>query len=121
MSRTRKKEYTGSKKFDRTCRNHGSCGYCEGNRTYNARRKEAAAREQMRDYVVLKGYIYCNVCDGTGCLYCNWKGHILYHTTAKDIELIRCPRCQGTGGDEWSDICDTCAGKGFIPEQKGEQ
>lgn len=41
MSRTVKKSYTGSKRFDKTCRNHGGCPYCEGNRTYsNRKRKE---------------------------------------------------------------------------------
>ena len=34
MSRTRKSPYTGSKRFDKTCRNHGSCPYCRDNRTF---------------------------------------------------------------------------------------
>ena len=34
MSRTRKAPYTGSKRFDKTCRNHGSCSYCRDNRTF---------------------------------------------------------------------------------------
>ena len=28
-----RKPYRGSKRFDHSCRNHGSCSYCEGNRT----------------------------------------------------------------------------------------
>ena len=28
-----RKQYRGSKAFDCSCRNHGSCGYCESNRT----------------------------------------------------------------------------------------
>lgn len=28
-----RKEYRGSKAFDCSCRNHGSCGYCKSNRT----------------------------------------------------------------------------------------
>ena len=33
-------EYFGSKRFDKSCRNHGSCGYCQSNRTHkNIRRK----------------------------------------------------------------------------------
>lgn len=28
-----RKPYRGSKRFDCSCRNHGSCGYCESNRT----------------------------------------------------------------------------------------
>jgi len=34
MSRTHKAPYTGSKRFDKTCRNHGSCSYCRNNRTF---------------------------------------------------------------------------------------
>lgn len=29
----KRKAYRGSKRFDHSCRNHGSCGYCESNRT----------------------------------------------------------------------------------------
>ena len=29
----KRKPYRGSKAFDCTCRNHGSCSYCESNRT----------------------------------------------------------------------------------------
>jgi hypothetical protein len=29
----KRKPYRGSKRFDHTCRNHGSCSYCEDNRT----------------------------------------------------------------------------------------
>ena len=31
----RRKEYRGSKRFDSHCRNHGVCGYCRGNRTFD--------------------------------------------------------------------------------------
>ena len=34
-----RKEYHGSKRFDSTCCNHGSCGYCEDNRTKKLREK----------------------------------------------------------------------------------
>jgi hypothetical protein len=40
----RRAPYLGSKRFDRTCRNHGSCGWCHGNRTINQRRVAAALR-----------------------------------------------------------------------------
>lgn len=39
MSRTVKQKYKGSRAIDKTCRNHGSCPYCEGNRLYKHRRK----------------------------------------------------------------------------------
>ena len=34
MSRTIKHKYTKSKAIDKTCRNHGSCPWCFGNRMY---------------------------------------------------------------------------------------
>lgn len=37
MSRTIKKPYPkkfDSRRFDRSCRNHGSCAYCQANRTF---------------------------------------------------------------------------------------
>ena len=40
MSRTQKREYSGSKKIDKSCRNHGSCPYREGNRKYSSLKRE---------------------------------------------------------------------------------
>ena len=38
-----RKPYTGSKSFDKTCRNHGGCSWCEENRKYkNIKRLEKA-------------------------------------------------------------------------------
>lgn len=37
-----RKQYRGGKAVDRTCRNHGSCGWRLGNRMYkNLKRKQA--------------------------------------------------------------------------------
>ena len=30
-----RKQYRKSKAFDKTCRNHGGCPYCEGNRKHS--------------------------------------------------------------------------------------
>ena len=35
-----RKPYRGAKAVDSTCRNHGSCGWCEGNRLYSSRKRE---------------------------------------------------------------------------------
>ena len=32
--------YYRSACFDRTCRNHGACGYCYGNRMHNNKRRD---------------------------------------------------------------------------------
>lgn len=38
-----RKPYRGSKAIFRSCRNHGSCKWCEGNRTYRNRKNKAKA------------------------------------------------------------------------------
>jgi 5-methylcytosine-specific restriction endonuclease McrA len=50
MSRTYKKPYTGSKRHDATCRNHGSCSYCAENRAQREKRQKAVADDSMEDY-----------------------------------------------------------------------
>lgn len=35
-----RKQYTGAKAIYGSCRNHGSCGWCEGNRTYQHRKEK---------------------------------------------------------------------------------
>ena len=47
----RRKQYRDSRLFDVTCRNHGSCGWCEKNRTHNARKAEYASLEALRTYL----------------------------------------------------------------------
>ena len=50
MSRTRKKPYTGSKRFDRTCRNHGSCDWCKRNRLYQALKWLEATTKELKEF-----------------------------------------------------------------------
>ena len=54
MSRTYHKlrisKYQGSKKFDSSCRNHGSCGWCEGNRTFFDKKARQAADNELELY-----------------------------------------------------------------------
>lgn len=48
-NKEKRKPYRKSKAFDRTCRNHGSCSYCECNRTIANKKREQAAKEQLKD------------------------------------------------------------------------
>ena len=50
MSRTRKRPYTKSKRFDSSCRCHGSCGWCRGNRLHGDRKNRQAAEAQLREH-----------------------------------------------------------------------
>lgn len=43
-----------SRGVDLSCRNHGSCPYCTGNRTYKNRKAEHMAAQQLEEY--LGGY-----------------------------------------------------------------
>lgn len=45
MGKTHKKEYTGSKAFDKTCRCNGSCPHCKGNRQYSTNKKVTLKQE----------------------------------------------------------------------------
>lgn len=40
MSRTYKREYTGSRKYDASCRGHGGCPWCEGNKMFHRNGKD---------------------------------------------------------------------------------
>lgn len=41
-----RKPYRGSKAFDHTCRNHGSCDWCRGNRQYKFKKSEMRGNDE---------------------------------------------------------------------------
>lgn len=45
-----RKPYRGVKAIDHTCRNHGSCGWCKGNRTYKNDKRELHQVQELQDY-----------------------------------------------------------------------
>ena len=49
-NKTYKQPYSKSKRFARSCRNHGSCGYCENTRLYKRNLIEEAMELEIRDY-----------------------------------------------------------------------
>ena len=44
-----RKEYRGAKAIDKTCRNHGSCEYCKGNRMYKVKKELERCRNEVRE------------------------------------------------------------------------
>jgi hypothetical protein len=42
-----KRKTNKAKRVDHSCRNHGRCPECRGNRLHAARKRERAAREQI--------------------------------------------------------------------------
>lgn len=48
MSRTIRKAYTRSKRFDKTCRSHGGCPYCLGDK-YHRHNKQLTLKEALKE------------------------------------------------------------------------
>ena len=48
-NKERRTPYRGSKRFDCSCRNNGSCGYCRDNRLYNSKKKKEKTKDQLKD------------------------------------------------------------------------
>ena len=49
-----RKSYTDSRAVDKTCRNHGSCKYCIGNRTYKNKLNKLIAEEKLKEFLKQK-------------------------------------------------------------------
>ena len=45
-----RKPYYGSKAIDKTCRNHGGCPWCEGNRMYKNIKRIQSIDSQIQDF-----------------------------------------------------------------------
>ena len=45
-----RKLYSGSKAVDFTCRNHGSCIWCQGNRMHKNEKRDLAATQRLEDF-----------------------------------------------------------------------
>lgn len=45
-----RKQYEGAKSIDKTCRNHGSCSWCRGNRTWKNNKRELSAKQEIEEY-----------------------------------------------------------------------
>ena len=50
MSRTYRQPYSKSKAFDSSCRCHGGCPWCLGNRQHKNHKGELSAKEQIKEY-----------------------------------------------------------------------
>lgn len=42
----KRKVYRGAKAIDHTCRSHGSCPWCQGNRSHKRKRREPITHER---------------------------------------------------------------------------
>ena len=47
----KRKPYTGGKAVDTSCRNHGSCDWCQKNRQYHNLKKQESVEQQWQEYL----------------------------------------------------------------------
>ena len=47
----KRKMYRGAKDADRSCRNHGGCPYCEGNRKHKFRDKHVVSPAELEEEI----------------------------------------------------------------------
>ena len=47
----KRKQYRGSKAFDHTCRNHGSCSYCKDNRLFSDKKRKYSIDEEYDEFI----------------------------------------------------------------------
>jgi hypothetical protein len=59
----KRKPYKDSRRFDRSCRNHGNCGWCENQRTFTNKRKCFVAQAQIDETNYETGKEYENAFD----------------------------------------------------------
>jgi hypothetical protein len=45
-----RKEYTGAKWWAKSCRNHGDCPWCQGNRKYRYNKRKESCKQQEEEY-----------------------------------------------------------------------
>jgi hypothetical protein len=45
----KRKPYFDSRRFDSTCRNHGTCPWCHGNRTHKNKKQEISCEQQEKE------------------------------------------------------------------------
>lgn len=50
----RRRQYNGSKRFDRSCRTGGNCDRCRDGRQYNGKKRELSAKEILTEFESLK-------------------------------------------------------------------
>lgn len=44
-----RRRYTGAKSVDKTCRNHGSCPWCKGNRLYKNKKRLSKSIDKLEE------------------------------------------------------------------------
>jgi hypothetical protein len=51
-----RKEYRKSKRFDKTCRNHGSCSWCRSDKLYQFNKEVERTEKELKEYYDNRDY-----------------------------------------------------------------
>lgn len=80
-----RKPYNGAKAIDATCRNHGSCERCHGNRIYKNEKRNLASEQRLKEFN-----------QGT----CKWRDDFTWVCSNGDSE-----KCADVADDEYCREC----------------
>ena len=58
MGKEHRQKFYGAKAIDSTCRNHGSCPYCSGNRQFKVTKQKQKAAARLNDWYDDDDYDY---------------------------------------------------------------
>lgn len=83
--KSHRKPYRGAKAIDATCRNHGSCEWCKGNRTYKNDKRKLAATQRLEDFKQS---------------YCKWRDDFTWICFNGDSEM-----CADVADDDYCRKC----------------
>lgn len=50
LGKEKRKQYYDSRRGDKTCRNHGTCKWCEWNRTFFDEKRRIIADKELRNF-----------------------------------------------------------------------
>ena len=68
----KRKGWFGSKSFDSTCRNHGSCSWCSGSRLFSYKKRKLAAKQ--REIEALEELVESGIPIDLPACGCGFKG-----------------------------------------------
>lgn len=99
LKKEHRKQWSNNKRVAKSCRNHGGCEYCRGNRTHKFRSKNEASKEQFKELSVAVDLLedkyawefYCGSCDNLNtddCPYKNKVDDLTYYPALKCKNFI---------------------------------
>lgn len=95
----RRRPYLDSRSFDYSCRNHGDCPWCIGNRTVKDRKVRERLNQEMDEGMKADDRFKpaSKITEPTECKDPLHNGPLEYHCPQGDIIFYTCPTCGKEG------------------------